>query len=233
MHIKITKEQHERLISSNCMITEFVYGSHLFDMVNENSDTDILRIYDPTKVFNNADLLLIDHLPNIHSFQYDDVENNTQILWLTNKQFWYGVATGDGIINIDICLFYKLSTIEEMFTYNIIKAYLGVAKRDLKQHTKPKKLFHAHKSLYIAQSLMSKEMPSKDNVRSIGMGEHPLSAEYLIDFEKQLRHRLNKMLDDGEIKHYFININNSLYQTNDDLLLLMVNANNVREFKYD
>lgn len=233
MHVKITKEEHERLVNSNSLINEFKYGSHLFDMANENSDIDLLRVYDPAKVFDYVELTLIDHLPNIHSFQYDDVENNTQIVWITPDQFWKGAASGDGIINLDICIFYGLWDIDQLFTYNIIKAYLGVAKRDLKQFHKPKKLFHAHKSLYIANCLLEKEMPSKENIRAIGLGEYTLPANILIENEKNLRIKLNKMLDDGLILHYYNPLNSGFYKTEDSLLLTMVNANNVREFKYD
>lgn len=233
MHVKITKEQHERLVNSNSLIKEYKYGSHLFDMANENSDIDLLRIYDPTKVFNEVEFKLIDHLPNIHSFQYDDVDNNTQIVWITPDQFWKGAASGDGIINLDICIFYDLWDVEQLFTYNIIKAYLGIAKRDLKQFHKAKKLFHAHKSLYIANCLMEKERPSEANIREIGLGHYTLPANILIENEKHLRIKLNKMLDDGLILHYHIPINCETYKTEDSLLLTMVNANNVREFKYD
>lgn len=86
MNIKITKEQHERL--SNQFFNEYIFGSQLHGIASEDSDEDYIRVYDFDDVFPLERYTLPYNLPNIHSFQYDDVENNKQYVWMSEEQFW-------------------------------------------------------------------------------------------------------------------------------------------------
>lgn len=87
MNLHITKEQHERLC--NTTYIEFIYGSHLFGTNTEESDKDVLRTYKYDDIFPEKN-----HLPNKHSFNYFDEENNIDYVWMTNDQFMQAVYEG-------------------------------------------------------------------------------------------------------------------------------------------
>ena len=54
-----------------------------------------------------------------------------------------------------------------------------------------------------------------------------MTAEELKQKEIELRKILNNMLDKGEIDLY------PNFSSDDDLIQLLLNANNIKEFKYD
>ena len=41
---------------------------------------------------------------SIHSWQFDDEENNTQYVWLTERQFYQNLFSGDGNMIADVVL---------------------------------------------------------------------------------------------------------------------------------
>lgn len=149
MNIKITKEQHLRLCELE--FKEYIFGSHLHGTNNINSDKDILRVIKDNIIFNNSNTLG-KYLPNVHIFQYDDIENNTQYVYMTEYQFWCNLFSGDGHIQADIILLtdYFENPLFLCRTYKIIKGYLGLVKRDLKYYGKnKKKQLHCIRGLYI------------------------------------------------------------------------------------
>lgn len=229
MNIKINKEQYDRLNNSGTIINTYVFGSHLFGNTTENSDIDVLKIYDSDSFFGDdhlwgcINLELIKNYPNIHAFQYDG--ENEQTIFMTPQQFWHGIHSGDGIINLDIFIFTIKPDIEQLFTYKIIKSYIGIGKRDLKQANRNvKKHFHAQKMLYIADCLINKKYPEIEVIKNMIYNLQPL--DNLILFEKTLRNMLNGMLDTNQIQHYYIP------RVGDDLLQTMLDSNNIKEFKY-
>ena len=151
---------------------------------------------------------------------------------MTMEQFSKNLSSGDGTIMSDVILFGSLGESDEdklklCRTYKIIKAYAGVAKRDLKLHpNSSKKRFHVMRSLYIANTLMDNEVPVKEEVQKIVDDMDVVDNEMLSKFIKETRERANKMLDDGELSHYNID------KTGDDLLDILLNTNNIGEFKY-
>ena len=154
MNIKITKEQHLRLCELE--FKEYIFGSYLHRTNNIDSDKDILRVIKDNIIFNNSNTLG-KYLPNIHIFQYDDIENNTQYVWMTEYQFWYNLFSGDGHIISDIILLtdYFENPLFLCRTYKIIKGYLGLVKRDLKYYDKSeKKQLHCIRGLYIVNKLI-------------------------------------------------------------------------------
>ena len=165
MNIKITKEQHERLLKHNH--EKHIFGSRLFGTEKETSDYDYMMVYHYQEVFYGMET----YLPNIHSFQYDDVENNSQYIWVTEQQFYQNLFSGDGTIQSDIFLFTEgispYETAKVCRTFKVIKAYCGVAKRDLKLHNSKNKLFHANRSLYIAEKLLNNETPTKKDIQKL------------------------------------------------------------------
>ena len=225
MNIKISKEQHIKLCSYN--YSEYIFGSQLHGIANEDSDFDYVRVISDD--FYNNFTTLAKYLPNIHSFQYDDVENNSQYVWMTEKQFHHNLFSGDGNMIADIVIL-SGEWNDVLFltrTYKIIKGYLGVTKRDLKLHgTNTKKQFHALRSLYMAKTLMENKLPTVDDIIKLKENGNDLNKDVLWNEEQELRNKLNDMLNNGEIDLY------PRFDEKDDLVLTMINSNNIREFKY-
>jgi predicted nucleotidyltransferase len=224
MNVKITEKQFTEALKFE--ISRYLFGSRLHGIANEDSDSDYLVILHNS--FYDEFETLAKYLPNIHSFQLDDIKNNTQYVLMTERQFYNNLYTGDGNMNADIVL---LSGKFEnpLFLcsgYKTIKGYLGVAKRDIKLHgNDPKKLFHAHRSLFMANKLINGELPTIEDIVKLKDGELP-SKEDLISKQDTLRVKINKMLDDGEITLY------PNFIENKELLKIMAKSNNIKQFKY-
>lgn len=126
-------------------------------------------------------------LPNIHSFQFDDI--GVQYIWMTESQFYRGLFSGDGNNLADIVLL-SGEFENSLFlcrTYKIIKGFIGVARRDLKLHgNNDKKKFHALRSFYMAEKLMRKEMPLIEDIKRLYKEPLP-SKEELQNKEQKLR----------------------------------------------
>jgi hypothetical protein len=225
MNIKISKEQHIKLCGYN--YSEYIFGSQLHGIANNDSDFDYVRVISDD--FYNNFITLAKYLPNIHSFQYDDVEKNSQYVWTTEKQFYHNLFSGDGNMIADIVIL-SGEWNDALFltrTYKVIKGYLGVAKRDLKLHgTNPKKQFHALRSLYMAKTLMHNRLPTVDDIIELKNNSGDLNKDDLWNEEQDLRNKLNDMLNNGEIDLF------PKFDEKDDLVLTMINSNNIREFKY-
>lgn len=227
MNIKISKELHEQL----CQLEykEYLFGSQLHGIANENSDYDYIRVISDD--FYSRFSSLARFLPNIHSWQFDG--ESVQYIWMTETQFWRGLFSGDGNNLSDVVL---LSGKFEnpMFlckTYKIIKGFIGVAKRDLKLHgNNDKKKFHALRSMYMAEMLMDNKPPTVEGIKLLykNYGECYLpSTEALKNKEVLLRERLNNMLNKGEIDLY------PRFKEEDELVQILSHSNNIREFKYE
>lgn len=225
MNIKISKEQHIKLCGYH--YSEYIFGSQLHGIANDDSDFDYVRVISDD--FYNNFTTLAKYLPNIHSFQYDDFENNSQYVWTTEKQFYHNLFSGDGNMIADIVIL-SGEWNDALFltrTYKIIKGYLGVAKRDLKLHgINPKKQFHALRSLYMAKTLMENRLPTVDDIIELKNSSVDLNKDDLWNEEQELRNKLNDMLNNGEIDLF------PKFDEKDDLVLTMINSNNIREFKY-
>lgn len=220
MIIKINKEEHLRL--QEWKETEFVFGSWLYGTNNENSDKDILVIYNPPvnwEVYTN-------YLYLRHCFHYDDKENSKQYVYTTPKQFMTLIYEGDNTIFSDILLltdkFFLINM--DLKTYKIIKCYLELVKRDLKEKSF-KKIFHAERGLYIAECLLDNKQPLKKDIQEIY--KNLSKREYLRLKENILRSRLSELFTKDEIKFY------PEHKTEDDLLNKLLNTNNIKEFKYE
>lgn len=232
MNIKINKDQFNFLY--NLKYQEIEFGSKLYGTDSEFSDTDIMVFYNKLQNWN-----LLGY-PNIHQFQFDDLENNRQYIFTTEEQFWKNQRSGDSTINSDIILFTNLFTTTELEkvamcrTYKVLKAYLGFAKRDLKEIKKKHKFFHALRGLYVVQSLLESKLPQLSEIKALKqnsisvekeMNYSELAQKYLAE-EKSLRQELNQMFDENKIKKYYIpDIEKDLYR-------LMIEANNNKEFRY-
>jgi len=227
MNIKINKEQHERLSEKH--FAEYIFGSQLHGIASEDSDEDYIRLYDFEDIFPLEMDSIPFMLPNIHSFQYDDVENNKQYVYMTEEQFWRNLWSGDGNMIADVVLLseHRLDSLHLCRTQKVIKGFIGVAKRDLKLHGNvEKKRFHAYRSLMMAEKLMDNVLPTTQDIIDLKTSTLP-SKEELFEKERELRERLNDMFNKGEITLY------PKFEVDDELLGMMFDSNNIKEFKYE
>jgi predicted nucleotidyltransferase len=224
MNIKITKEEFDFIKNNTDIVSQSVVGSRLYGTAKEDSDTDILIVY---KELFESDL----YYPNYHQLQYDDIDNNIQYLLCSERQFYKNLFSGDATINADVILYGTEETDEEKLnmlrTFNIIKAFIGFAKRDLKQIDKGKnKLFHIERGLYCAKMLLDNKLPNIEVIKTMGTCA---AIAILKDLEEMLRKQCNDMFDKGELtmfpKKPVIGPINSLEAK-------IIEANNIKEFKY-
>ncbi len=228
MNVKITKEQHEKLCKLD--YEEYLFGSQLHGIANKGSDFDYVRVI--SDAYYEEFTTFARFLPNIHSWQYDG-ENNTQYVWMTETQFFRNLFSGDGNMIADIVLLSGKFN-DSLFlcrTYKIIKGFIGVAKRDLKLHgSDRKKKFHAIRSLMMAEKLMTNILPTIEDIQfykhHYDSNPEP-SKEQLQHKEQELRFKLNDMLNKKEITMY------PQFKEPNSLVQVMVDTNNITEFRYD
>lgn len=228
MNIIISQEEHINLL--NYVKNEIVFGSKLYGLNNENSDTDIMMIYETPESWHQQ---LQFYVVN-HQFQYKDRENNIDYIFTSIEQFWRNLINGDSTINTDIFLFsdmfdydktLKLSLVR---TYRIMKAYLGFAKRDFKKIAEGNhKLIHGIRCLYMVETLIANELPTIEGLKKYIENNKTKDFEFLTNGESMLRFKISDMLNKKEINHYFIP------QTTDTLLNKLLNSLNTIEFKYE
>lgn len=180
MNIKITKEDHEFLMNIK-VGKSYTIGSHLYGTVTENSDVDMLMFYDEERVD-----YMLKFTPFFHQFQYDDEVNNIQYIWTSHRIFKLNQLSGDSTINSDVLMFSniaewngnKLNVLGSVKTYKVLKAYLGRAKRDLKEIHKKNKLFHILRGIHtVTCIIINNRIPIKSEI--IELFNIANNAEYI------------------------------------------------------
>ncbi|HRX44345.1 MAG TPA: hypothetical protein P5059_03805 [Candidatus Dojkabacteria bacterium] len=235
MNIKITRDEHEWL-ESNLPFNEYLYGSRLLGNFTKDSDYDYLRIFNTNDIeyyYTTA----AKYLPNVHALQYTENQNK-QYVWMSERQFWANFFSGDGSMLTDIILFCDGFVLEGdklllCYSYKVIKGLLGITRRDLKKHkTWEKRVRYSRKSLYMAECLISKELPHIDTVKyilneSLNIQDLPSIQIELSKKESMLRLKLRDMLNDNQITFY--------PQFKEDLHILdrLIIGNNTKEFRYE
>lgn len=220
MNIIISYDEQQFL--EQRIIRRFKIGSHLYGTNTAQSDTDYLCIYEPSEEE------LHSGLPNFHQFQYKDIEHHTDWNYCSMLQFWKNLYSGDATINADIILFtdFQPNKLEICRTYKVIRAYLGFGKRDLKdaKRNNPKKLIHAARSLYCAESLIDNVLPDVTEIQRLY--KSPIEYDKMVEKEAILRAKVNELYNQSRIHNYYIApCENPLWQK-------MRDANNIREFRY-
>lgn len=140
-------------------------GSHMYGVDNKDSDIDYLYIY--MKPQGLADSFLWEH----HQLQFkeDGIDHNFTDL----HSFIRNIMTGDSTINFEVLhsnefranndLNFLYENRKWFYSYNIIRSYLGLSRRDLKMCTKVrpktnginyKKLYHAARGMRASELLM-------------------------------------------------------------------------------
>lgn len=152
MNIKFTDQETFNLLYTNSIV-RVEFGSILYGLNDQHSDTDIMCVYSDT-LFERTSIFT-----NHHQFQYKDIENNTDYIFTSLSNFISNIISGDSTINFEIInsnllINTPLEFLYEnrffFYTYNIIKSYLGLAKRDIEkinkqpsERDKTKALIHA------------------------------------------------------------------------------------------
>lgn len=237
MNIKITKEEYDELLKLGHCKT-YLIGSKLYGTDDQLSDTDYLVIIDTNFP---SDLLY----PNYHQFQYDEPHTNTQFILTTKKAFYKNLFSGDSTINADIILYYNdilIDRLNFLRTYNIIKAFIGFAKRDIKYliaHSDMqkesdykkyhRKMFHATRSLYCAEQLLKSELPNPSTIQLLNQPPLVETVGTLYNLERQLREQCNHQFEQNLLTLY---PKNPILTPSSDLELKLIQANNIKEFKY-
>jgi predicted nucleotidyltransferase len=140
-------------------------GSHLYDMNGKDSDIDYLYLYVKPKELANS--FSWEH----HQLQFkeDGIDHNFTDL----HSFIRNIMTGDSTINFEALhseefknnpkVKFLYENRKWFYSYNIIRSYLGLSRRDLKMCTKVrpkvdginhKKLYHACRGMRAAEHLM-------------------------------------------------------------------------------
>ena len=191
-------------------------GSHLYGCDTESSDTDYLCIY--REGLENQSSFMWEH----HGYQCkkDGIDYN----FTSIQSFIRNLINGDSPHHFEVLYSEELESSsllkwlidyrEDFMNYNLIRAYLGLAKRDLKDYHKfgknspegLKKAFHFMRGVKAAEMLSHKKY-SNDNtsIKYIKLGE----SEYLdnliklnIDCMEMLRSLLNLSLSSKTIHRY-------------------------------
>lgn len=204
----------------------YVIGSRMYNTHTEESDFDVLYIIKP---FLKSDM----YYPNWHQFQYDSPDGRRQYIFTTKERFYRNLFSGESTINADIVMFTDFDDLNpsdklnHCRTYNIIKAFLGFAKRDLNRYNIGKnKHFHAARSIYCAEKLMNNELPKLDELSTYVS----LTSDELFVKCVDLRKRCNNMMNSKELTIFPKQL---IFEPESSLERKIMESNNVLEFKYD
>jgi len=222
MNIKITRKQHTAL----CLLEfdEYLFGSQLHGLATNESDIDIIRVLKHDIIIERCKTIGV-YCPNIHTWQFDDTDSNHQYIWMTERQFYSNLLSGDGHILSDVVLLSGKFD-NAMFlcrTYKNIKGYLGLVKRDLRYYDKnPSKQRHCIRGLYIAECLIENRLPNLSDIANLTTIDR---TNITIKLER-LRTISNSMFESGQLTLY------PTFIEDDDLISMVISSNNITEFQY-
>ena len=200
MNIHIEKEHYNNIIVANHV--KLPIGSVIYGLNDEHSDEDYLLIYQPfVHQINNPFM-------NHHQFQYK--ENNIDYNLVDYVTFIKNLVTGDSTINFELLwsddfnnennqINWLSDYKKDFITYNIINAYIGFAKRDMKYFNKrltdidrKRGLVHIKRCiLFVTELLYDNNLTLKN--------------EKLLEYKKDLNYFIitnNNMSDSGLFKYY-------------------------------
>lgn len=194
MNIHIKDEKLFDSIRENS-IFEIEIGSSMYQLKNDNSDTDVLIIYiNPISCrtsFNSH-----------HQLQFK--KNGTDYILTTLEQFVMNILSGDSTINYEVLCssqfqnaFPELSDALSCYNYKVIKSYLGMAKRDLK--TIRKKYNNKTASHFLRGLMFSEQMILRQNIFALSTHD--------FNILKQVKLGINT-LSENDLKFYEEHMNN-------------------------
>lgn len=218
MNIHINEEDYKKLLKT--VIVKITVGSQLYGLSNETSDTDVMYICGNFED-NHHSLVKLHH-------QYQYKENNIDHLFVDIQTYMNNLLKGDSTINFEAIYSDSLRNSELSFLYDnrfwfynyqLIKSYLGFAKRDLKLYKKDrnnyKKLFHAQRGYMTAETLYFKREYSNDLkndklLYNLKNNLESVNDDFVNELDKNitdLRSCLNNKLEKKEIERIINNTN--------------------------
>jgi len=223
MNIKINDD--ELALVSIYIQKSYTIGSRLYNTHTDESDYDTLFIVEP---FLKSDT----YYPNNHQLQYDSSDGRRQHMFTTKERFYRNLFSGESTINADVIMFTDFDDLSDSErlnycrTYNVIKSFLGFAKRDLNRyHNGKNKKFHAARGVYCAEKLMNNELPKLEEL-SLYID---LSKVDLIKKCSELRNRCNAMFNAKELTLFPKEL---IFEPENSLEKKIMESNNILEFKY-
>lgn len=220
----------------NSILCEFLVGSHLYGTNTESSDKDYLCIYVPS-------LNEINSFTNTHH-QFQIKENGCDYILTNIQSFIRNLLNGDATINFElihsesilnspISFFYEVK--DKFRTYNIIKAYLGFAKRDLNSYQHHKQLKHGIRSYFAAKKLLNFTYSNIPDDFLLSLYSEIDNNDYSSNFKlansyltkvNELRKSLNALHNNNEIVKY-LDIDTQVYL--DECVFDLLNSDSYKE----
>ena len=225
-------------------ILQIEIGSELYNLKNENSDTDYLLIY--VEPLYNRNSFMWEH----HQLQYKDIKNNIDYNFTSLQTFIRNALTGDSTINFEVLfsdalMNSKLNWLSDyqryFINYKIIHSFCGLAKRDLrywqkdtnngKKHTieTHKKLSHFVRGVIFAKMLIN-------GYFKLDLDEHRTFTEFdyadleLLDRIKHgsLDYSFKGLVDIVEKQMHILRVENNVNLEKKNIVLYM-NSNIMKE----
>jgi len=151
-------------------IAKVIVGSHMYGTNNENSDIDYLHIYA------TSENELMSFIQTNHQLQYK--EEGIDYNFVSLNSFLKNIFNGDSSINFEVIqsdsligtdLEWLCSHKDTFITYNMIRSYLGLCRRDIKYYNKcdtdydkVKKLRHIIRGYIYAKKMISHNFNFKE-----------------------------------------------------------------------
>jgi len=212
----------------NSSFIKIPIGSTMYGLEHENSDTDLLYVY------NTSDDELNSIIRSHHQIQFKF--NNTDHIFVNIHTFIANALSGDSTINFEVInsevlvgteleFLYKFR--KYFYNYKIIRSYLGLARRDLKRinidgktnFDKNKKIAHAFRGLATAMSIYNIAYGDKSDTKIFlsdsdretiktkiwELKDHNARSKHidaLMELINEVRSEINKEYDKGVITSY-------------------------------
>jgi len=199
-------------------IAKVIVGSHMYGTNNENSDIDYLYIYA------TSENELMSFIQTNHQLQYK--EEGIDYNFVSLNSFLKNIFNGDSSINFEVIasdsligtdLEWLCSHKDTFITYNMIRSYLGLCRRDIKYYNKcetdydkTKKLRHIIRGYIYAKKMVSHLFDfnaCNDSLLNIKL--EISSNKQLRDYEKKVSELRNELTErfNGKTLGYAQNIN--------------------------
>lgn len=246
MNIHITDKNLVSNLNSSKLLSIEV-GSSMYGTNDSLSDKDYLTIYLTSKseLYSSS----FSH----HQIQYKDLDNNIDYNFVSIHSFIRNLLSGDSTINFEIINTNKLigTKLEflynnrfEFFTYNIIRSYLGLARRDLKEMSSlsnsrdiAKKLAHAYRGYEFAKMIYDGDFSIENitdeirnkifELKNIDKSLNHIEFKNIRTNIEELRSELNFKLDKGEIIRY---LNSSFQRKLDEWMISLFEGRELISF---
>lgn len=202
----------------NASLLNLKVGSHLFGLDNENSDEDIFHVH--AKAKNQNESFLVE--TSLLQFK----EKNRDLIFSSLHLFIRTLVNGGNTINFEVLHSQELKNSslsflydhkQEFYNYKNIRAYLGLAKRDLSSLSKDfidtKRLSHGYRSILSAEAIVQGNYDNNFSnydkefqiIKELKNGNFDGDKKALVlSLEKRtatLREELNNMLNQKKVIH--------------------------------